>query len=131
MNKTLLSTKDETLGTCKEQKIIEFKRRKPKNVTLHIDFEKGWKFTEDDKPFLIAYYEDYLQTLKENCDGDFTEEIEEILTSLKEKGVESSKELIQEDARVTAESVMDMIYDYYSGEKAILHLIENSILDVR
>ena len=81
--------------------------------------------------FLIAYYEDYLQTLKENCDGDFTEEIEEILTSLKEKGVEASKELIQEDARVTAESVMDMIYDYYSGEKAILHLIENSILDVR
>lgn len=131
MNSTLLSTKDETLGVGKEQNIIKFPRRNPKNVKLHIDFEKGWKFTEDDKDFLIAYYEDYLQALNEECGGDFTEEIEEILKSLKEKGVEASKELIQEDARETAEAAMDIIYEYYSGEKAILHLVENSILDVQ
>ena len=41
--------------------IIPFQKRKPSDIEPYIDFEKRWKFTEDDKDFLIAYYEDWVQ----------------------------------------------------------------------
>ncbi|MCI8378631.1 MAG: hypothetical protein HFH72_08955 [Lachnospiraceae bacterium] len=111
--------------------IIPFQKRKPTDIKPYIDFEKGWKFTEDDKDFLIAYYEDWIQGCIEEFDGDFIEEPTKILNSLKEKGIEGSKELIQTDARCMADAVCDDIYHYYDGNEKILKLIENSILDVQ
>lgn len=112
-------------------KIIKFKRTKPRNLMPYIDFEKGWKFTESDKDFLLDYYNDYLECLIEDYEGDFTEEVEKIINSINANGVELSKDLIQEDARNMSEAVMDEIYDYYEKSGNILKLIENSILDVR
>lgn len=111
--------------------IIPFQKRKPTDIKPYIDFEKGWKFTEDDKDFLIAYYEDWIQGCIEEFDGDFIEEPTKILNSLKEKGVDGSKELIQIDARCMADAVCGDIYHYYDGDEKILKLIENSIIDVQ
>lgn len=52
-------TTDEALMGKSTEKIIQLKR-KPHDIQPYIDFEKGWKFAEDDKDFLIAYYEDYV-----------------------------------------------------------------------
>ena len=53
-----------------------------------------------------------------------------IIKSLKEKGVESSKDLIQENAKIAFEAVNGEIYEYYNSEnsKDTLYIIENSIL---
>lgn len=111
--------------------IISFKQRKPRDIEPYIDFEKGWKFTEDDKDFLISYYEDWIQGCVELCDGDFVEEPTEILNSIKENGVEASKDLIQSSARFETECVCDDIYNYYKDSPDTLKLIENSILDTQ
>lgn len=111
--------------------VIPFQKRKPTDIEPYIDFGKGWKFTEDDKDFLIAYYEDWIQGCIECADGDFVEEPTEILNSIKENGVEASKDLIQESARFEAERVCDDIYNYYENSPDTLRFIENSILDVQ
>lgn len=105
--------------------------QRPDDISPYVDYEKGWKFTEDDKDFLIAFYEDWVQGCIEDFDGDFIEEPTEILNSLKEKGVMESKDLIQENARELASAVCDDIYQYYADSTDTLKLIENSILDVR
>lgn len=111
--------------------VISFQKRKPSDVHDFIDYEKGWKFTEDDREFLIKYYEEYLQFCNEECGGDFAEEVSEILNSIKENGVEASKELIQADAEIAASGFGYDIYEKYSDSPNILKLIENSILDVQ
>lgn len=111
--------------------IREFEKRKPSDVKDYIDFDKGWKFTEEDKEFLIKFYEEFLQGCIEEFDGDYSEEVTEILNSLKEKGVEASKELIQADADLAAGAFGYDIYMKYSDSPDILKLIENSILDVQ
>lgn len=111
--------------------IVEFRKRKPSDIKPYIDLDKGWKFTEDDKEFLISYYEDFLKFCNEECDGDFVEEVSEVLDSIKEKGVEKSKELIQGDALTAAGAFGYDIYEKYSDDHCILKLIENSILDIR
>lgn len=111
--------------------IIPFQKRKPTDIEPYIDKVSGWKFTEDDKEFLITYYEDWIQGCIEEFDGDFIEEPTKILNSLREKGIEGSKGLIQMDARLLAESVNDDIYEYYKDSPDFLKLIENSILDVQ
>lgn len=105
--------------------------KRPHDISPYVDYDKGWKFTEDDKVFLIAFYEDWIQGCIENFDGDFIEEPTEILNSLKEKGIVASKDLIQENARELADVVCDDIYQYYVDSPNILKLIENSILDVQ
>ena len=105
--------------------------KKPNDIEPYIDFEKGWKFTEDGKDFLIAYYEDWIQGCIECADGDFIEEATEVLNSIKENGVEASKDLIQASARFEAECVCDDIYNYYKDSPTTLKFIENSIIDVR
>ena len=45
--------------------IVEFRKRKPSDIKPYIDLDKGWKFTEDDKEFLISYYEDFLKFCNE------------------------------------------------------------------
>lgn len=105
--------------------------QRPDDISPYVDYEKGWKFTEDDKDFLIAFYEDWVQGCIEDFDGDFIEEPTEILNSLKEKGVMESKDLIQENARELASAVCDDIYQYYADSTDTLKLNENSILDVR
>ena len=104
---------------------------KPSNIKPYIDFEKGWKFTEEDKEFLISYYEGLAKFCIEEACGDGIEEPTEILNSLRENGVEKSKALIQENARLVAEAVDDEIYRYYDDDLEILKLIENSIVDVQ
>lgn len=111
--------------------IISFSKRKPFNIQPYIDFDKGWKFTEADKEFLINYYEDMIKVLMEECSGDFVEDYQKILNSINENGVEASKEMIQDDAKFTAESVHYEIYEYYNDAFDILRLIENSILDLQ
>lgn len=111
--------------------IRKFEKHKPLDVKPYIDFEKGWKFTEDDKIFLINYYEDYLKFCNKYCGGDFAEEVTEVLNSLKEKEVEASKELIQFDAEIAASGFGYDIYKKYSDSPDTLKLIENSILDVQ
>lgn len=104
---------------------------RPDDIQPYIDFEKGWKFTEDDKNFLIAYYEDWIQGCIECADGDYAEELAEILNSVRENGVNTSRDLIQTNARDLAEAVHDDIYKYYDDSPDILKLIENSILDMQ
>lgn len=105
--------------------------KSPDDINPYVDYDKGWKFTEYDKDFLIAFYEDWIQGCIEDFDGDFIEEPTEILNSLKEKGVMESKDLIQENARELASAVCDDIYQYYADSTDTLKLIENSILDVQ
>lgn len=99
------------------------------NYQDFLDYEKGWKFTEQDKAFLIKYYLDYAKVLKEYCDGDGLKFIQKIINSIKNYGVLASKDLIQEDVLNTLESVDWEIYEYYKEAKNVLWLIENSILD--
>lgn len=130
-NMTSPVTTEKALMGESTNKIIQFTKRKPSDIKPYIDFEKGWKFTEDDKDFLIAYYEDWIKGCIEEFDGDFIEEPTTILNSIKEKGVEASKDLIQTDAQNMAEAVMNDIYNYYAKADDVLKLIENSILDVQ
>lgn len=109
-------------------KIIQFNPNRKICVKQFIDFDKGWKFTEEDKDFLVTYYSEYINVLNEECGGDFVEDCKKILDSILEKGVEASKELIQQDARISSEAVNDYIYEYYEKDSDILKLIENSIL---
>lgn len=111
--------------------IRKFEKRKPSDVKPYIDFEKGWKFTEDDKEFLITYYENYLKFCDEECGGDFSDEVSEILNSIKQNGVAKSKELIQSDAELAASGFGYDIYRKYDDSPDILKLIENSILDIQ
>lgn len=120
--------KAQDLGKCI---IREFEKRKPTDVKDYVDFDKGWKFTEEDKEFLIRYYEEYLQGCIEEFGGDYSEEVMEILNSLKEKGVGASKKLIQADADLAAGAFGYDIYMKYSDSPDILKLIENSILDIQ
>lgn len=110
--------------------ILQF-QRKPSDIKPYISFEKGWKFTEDDKEFLISYYKEYLDALNEECGGDFAEDVQEIIDSIEKNGVNGSRDLIQTDARIAAESVNDDIYNYYQDSIDVLKLIENSILDIQ
>ena len=64
------------------------------------------------------------------ADGDFVEDPTEILNSIKENGVEASKDLIQTSARFKAECVCDDIYNYCENSPDTLKFIENSILDL-
>lgn len=125
---TFTTEKAQNTGKCT---IRKFEKRKPSDVKPYIDFEKGWKFKEDDKEFLILYYEDWIKGCIEEFDGDGIEEPTEILKSLKENGVEKSKNLIQANARILAEAVNDDIYNYYAECPDDLKLIENSILDIQ
>lgn len=54
-----------------------------------------------------------------------------ILNSIKENGVEANKDLIQLDARESAEAVCYDIYKYYKNSPDSLKPIEKSILDVQ
>lgn len=128
ITKSLTTEKAQNMGGCT---IREFEKRKPSDVKPYIDFEKGWKFTEEDREFLIRYYEEYLQGCIDEFDGDYSEEVTAILNSLKENGVEASKELIQADADLAAGAFGYDIYKKYSNDSDILKLIENSILDVQ
>ena len=110
---------------------FEAKNQKPHDISPYIDYDKGWKLTENDKDFLIRYYENWVKAYIEECDGDFVDEPNRTLNSIKEKGVMASKDLIQEDARDTAYAVCDDIYEYYKNDADTLRLIENSILDTQ
>ena len=107
------------------------KNQKPHDIGPYINYNTGWKFTENDKDFLIRYYENCVKACIEEFDGDFAEEPNNTLNSIKEKGVIISKDLIQEDARELAYAVCDDIYEYYRNDTDTLRLIENSILDVQ
>lgn len=131
-------TKEKTIPLNTVEDMVKFalggfeqKNKRPNDIQLYIDFDKSWKFTEDDKDFLILYYEDWIQGCIECADEDFVKESTEILNSIKEKGVEASKGLIQESARFEAECLCDDIYNYYKGSPNTLKLIENSILNVQ
>lgn len=117
--------------TQKKARIIQLPKRKPKDISLYIDCEKGWKFTENDKAWLTKFYEDYIRIQNEEFDGDFVEESQFILNFLNDNGVEASKELIQLNAKEFAEAVDNNIYKYYESDCDILKLIENAILDIR
>ena len=110
--------------------ILQF-QRKPSDIKPYINLEKGWKFTEDDKEFLLSYYKEYLDVLNEECGGDGAEDVQKIIDSIENNGVDRSRELIQADARFAAESVNDDIYNYYRDSANVLKLIENSILDIQ
>lgn len=109
--------------------IIQFKMKKPSSILPYINQCEGWKFTEKDRDFLMRFYRDWIKVLKEDADGDFIEEPTLTLESLMKNGVERSKDLIQMDAILLAESVNHNIYEFYS-DYSILHFIENSILTV-
>ena len=111
--------------------IIEFTKRKPRDIQPYIDFDKGWKFTEEDKEFLVKYCEDWIKVCIEEADGDNVEDYQQMLDSIKEKGVNASKNLIQIDARMLAEAVGYDIYEYYNGDTEFLKYIEKSILTVQ
>lgn len=111
-------------------KIIQLKEIKPSNVKHFIDCDKGWKFTEEDKGFLIEYYNNYLKCLNEEYGGDFSEDIEKILDSIIQYGVLASKDLIQEDALLATEAFGYDIYEKYSDSPDILKVIENSVLNI-
>ena len=112
------------------KKMFSCKQNKTKEVCLEINFEKGWKLKEKDKNFLVNYFTSYADYINKYCCGDGAEEIDLIIKSLKEKGVESSKDLIQENAKIAFEAVNGEIYEYYNNEnsKDTLYIIENSIL---
>ena len=58
-------------------------------------------------------------------------DVAEILNSIKENGVEKSKDLIQGDAMLAAEGFGYDVYKKYSDSPDILKVIENSILDIQ
>lgn len=111
--------------------IISFYQRKPSDIKPYIDFDKGWKFTEDDKEFLVTYYKETIKALTEECGGDFVDDYQKILNSIIKNGVDASKDLIQGDAKILSEAVSDDIYNYYKNCHDTLKLIEKSILDVQ
>lgn len=136
--KTNIFTKEKTIPLNTVEDMVKFslggfeqENKRPNDIQPYIDFDKGWKFTEDDKDFLIAYYEDWIQGCIECADGDFVEEPTEVLNSIKKKGVEASKDLIQASARFESECVCDDIYNYYKDSRDTLKFIENSILDMQ
>ncbi len=138
MHGTEVFTKEKTfsLSTIEDMvkfalRVCETKNQKTNDIEPYIDYEKGWKFTEYDKEFLVRYYEDWIKACVEEFDGYFVEEPTKTLSSIKENGVEKSKDLIQEDAREMAYAVCDDIYEYYKNDTDTLKLIENSILDVQ
>lgn len=106
-------------------------RFRPNNIKQYIDCNNGWKFTEKDKEFLLKYYQKYLRALKEEYDGDFSDDVLEILNSIEKNGVKKSKALIQRDAMTAASAFGYDIYKKYSDSPDILKLIENSILNVQ
>lgn len=110
--------------------IISFYQRKPSDIKPYIDFDKGWKFTEDDKEFLVTYYKETIKALTEECDGAFVDDYQKILDSISKNGVEKSKELIQEDAIIVASAFGYDIYEKYSESPDILKVIENSVLNI-
>lgn len=131
-------TKEKTISLSTVEDMVKFvlgafdtKDQKPHDIQPYINFDKGWKFTEDDKDFLINYYEDWIEGCIECADGYFVEEPTKTLNSIKENGVGASKDLIQTDARIMAEAVCDNIYYYYKNDADTLKLVENSILDVQ
>lgn len=131
-------TKAETVSLKTVDDMVKFalgthsrKGEKPDDISLYVDYEKGWKFMEEDKEFLVAYYEGWIKGCIEEYDGDFVEQPAETLKSIKEKGVNASKDLIQGDAREMADAVCGDVYQYYAECPETLKLIENSILDVQ
>lgn len=131
-NTTNITTeKAQSMGESTKENIIQLPKQKPQDISPYIDFEKGWKFTENDKEWLVKFYEDYIRIQNEEFDGDFVEEPQSILNSLNANGVEASKELIQLNAKEFVEAVDNNIYKYYESDCDILRLIENSILDTR
>lgn len=110
------------------KRMLESEYQTCRNVRDRLDLQNGWKFAEDDKDFLIKYYTEYADVLRNCCEEDGLEEVWRIINSIKQHGVNQSKELIQEDAISIAESVQWEIYEYYKDNKDILKLIENSIL---
>lgn len=94
--------------------IIQFKIKRPSSILSYIDQDKGWKFSEKDRNFLIRFYENWIEALVEEADGDFIEQPTYALNSIMENGVEESKDLIQMDAVLLAESVNYNIYEFYS-----------------
>lgn len=98
------------------------------DIREKLDIENGWKFTESDKEFLLKYYLEYADILKNYCDCDGIDDVYKIIDSIQKHGVVKSKDLIQEDAVCMAECVQWEIYEYYNGDKDVLRLLENSIL---
>lgn len=111
--------------------IIQFKIKRPSSILPYINQKDGWKFTENDGNFLICFYRDWIQSLKEDVDGDFVEQPTVTLNSIIENGVEDSKDLIQMDAVLLSESVNYNIYEFYSDYSDVLRFIEDSILTAR
>lgn len=111
--------------------IIQFKIKRPSSILPYINQKYGWKFTENDRNFLICFYRDWIQSLKEDVGGDFVEQPTVTLDAIMENGVEDSKDLIQVDAVLLAESVNFNIYEFYADYVDTIKFIENSILTVR
>lgn len=111
--------------------VVKFKIERPSSILPHINQCKGWKFKEEDRDFLVQFYRNWISALKEDADGDFIEQPEITLNSITENGVEESKDLIQMDAIMLAESVNYNIYEFYSNYAETLEFIEKSILCIR
>ena len=107
------------------------KSKVPHDIRQYIDFEKGWKFTEDDKEFLLNFYEEYLQFCMEEAGGYFAEETLQTINSIKNHGIEASRDIIQCDAEKYAIGFGSNIYAKFSDSPDILKFIENSIIDVQ
>lgn len=118
-------------GVRDMRSIIPFQKRKPTDIEPYIDKVKGWKFTEDDKEFLLNFYEEYLQFCMEEAGGDFAEETLQTINHIKENGVEASRDIIQGDAENYALGFGSDIYAKFSDSPDILKFIENSIIDAQ
>lgn len=111
--------------------IIPFQKRKLTDIEPYFDTVKGWKFTEDDKEFLLNIYEEYLQFCMEEAGGDFAEGTLQTINRIKENGVGASRDKIQGDAENYALGFGSGIYAKFSDSPDILRFIENSIIDVQ
>ena len=91
-----------------------------------IDFDKGWKFKEEDKQFILNYFKQAIEVYKEYDEIDRVIEYQDLYNRLLDGSVKSLKKEIQEEAFELSECVHHEIYEYY--DKETLKFIENAIV---
>lgn len=79
-------------GECQidAEAIIKFEKENTDDVRPYVDFDKGWKFTEDDKAFLIDYCKGFPDALRLIEDSILDTE-KEIVISRQEPFTESTE----------------------------------------
>lgn len=123
----------------KEQEKEDARKRKeimqklfhiPKNKSIeeNIDFDKGWKVTEDDRELIESEIKSHMDVLLYIDEIEDYEEYKQIYETIKSNSLEECKDMIQKYAFELSESVNHYIYEYYK-ESSIREFIEKTIVN--